>query len=409
MVRIKCPKCKSVETTANGKTRRLCSHCKYGGMADKFLMATAAEVEKTENDRFNVMRRYAQELEARNKELTRESVNTAAIRQMIGKMSAKLTTDAPAWAFKMPTRAKTIHGIPTLMLSDLHFGEIVYKNQVGGVNEFNTEIAKTRLTRVVEGSIKLLRQTLSPGHFGGMVVILGGDMVDGIIHDELRENADQTAFQSVINVHDVLVPHLKLLCDEFGRLFVPCVYGNHGRLDRKPRKKNASFLNFDWVLYQFIARTIGADPKYRNRITFQIPDGPDASYCIHNTRYLLTHGDKFTGGNGITGPLLPWMRGDMKTRKQYGAMGLPYDVLVMGHWHQLRYLEGIIVNGCLPGFNEYAMSMGFGYEAPCQALWLTHPSRGITFREAIWADPPKPRAAPASEWVSLRSTEPESF
>ena len=115
---------------------------------------------------------------------------------------------------------------------------------------------------------------------------------------------------------------------------------------------------------------------------------------------MLTHGDSFKGGSGITGPLLPWMRGDAKARKQYGALGMPYDVMLMGHWHQLRYLGQIIVNGCLPGFNEYALKMRFDFEPPQQALWLTHPARGLTFQEAVFAEDPRPMTE--SEWVSVQ-------
>jgi hypothetical protein len=115
---------------------------------------------------------------------------------------------------------------------------------------------------------------------------------------------------------------------------------------------------------------------------------------------MLTHGDSFKGGSGISGPLLPWMRGDAKTRKQYGALGLPYDVLVMGHWHQLRYLGQIIVNGSLVGFNEYALKSRFDYEPPQQALWLTHPTRGLTFQEAVFADEPR-ASSEASDWVTV--------
>jgi predicted phosphodiesterase len=335
------------------------------------------------------------------KELRKVSADLAAIQRIIGKIDAGITDDAPAWTREAPKGGKLIHGVPTLMLSDLHFGEVVFANQVNGVNQYNTEIAKRRLRRAVEGSIRLLRQTLAPGEFGGMVVVLGGDMVEGVIHDEIRDTVDETVMQAVITLHDELVPHLKVLCDEFGRLHVPCVAGNHGRLDRKPRQKNGPALNFDWLLYQFIARTIGSDAAYRDRITFQIPEGYECSYRIHGLRYMLTHGDAFKGGNGITGPLLPWMRGNLKASKSYSAMGLPYDVLVQGHWHQLRYLRSIIVNGSLVGYNEYAAKNHFDFETPQQALWLTHPTRGLTFQEAVFAE----EATPVTEapWVEVRS------
>lgn len=347
----------------------------------------------------DLLRREVQALKAENRRLASESADLTAIKRIIHNVDVNVS-NPPAWLTGAAPKGKLVHGVPTLMLSDLHFGETVFANQVNGVNQYNTTIAKRRLRRVVDGSVKLLRHTLAPGQFGGMVVVLGGDMVDGVIHDELRDTADETVMQSVITLHDELVPSLKQLCDEFGRLHVPCVAGNHGRLDRKPRMKNGPALNFDFLLYQFLARTIQADPKYRDRITFQIPDGFDCSYRVYGTRYMLTHGDSFKGGSGITGPLLPWMRGDAKTRKQYGALGMPYDVLLMGHWHQLRYLGQIIVNGCLVGFNEYAMKSRFDYEAPAQALWLTHPARGLTFQEAVWADDPKP--AKDAPWLSLR-------
>lgn len=354
--------------------------------------------EETAREKVAALSREVVQLKADNKRLSSVSLELDTIRKIIGRIDAGLTTEAPAWATKSQ-RGKVVHGIPSLMLSDLHFGEVVFPAQVNNVNQYNTAIAKQRLRRVVEGAIKLLRQTLAPGDFGGMVAILGGDMVEGTIHDELRDTSDETVMEAVITLHDELVPHLKTLCDEFGRLHVPCVVGNHGRLDRKPRMKNGPKLNYDWLLYQFIARTIGSDLKYRGRITFQIPDGYEASYRIHGVRYMLTHGDSFKGGDGISGPLMPWMRGSLKASKSYSAMGMPFDVMVMGHWHQLRYLGSIIVNGSLVGYNEFAQKLHFGYEPAQQALWLTHPARGLTFQEAVFADDPKPQGE--REWVSV--------
>ena len=337
-------------------------------------------------------------LRAQVKELSKVSADLAAIKGIIGRIDADISSP-PSWTLKPVKSGRLIHGVPTLMLSDLHFGEVVRSAEVNGVNAYNTGIAKKRLRRVVEGAVGLLRRALAPGEFGGMVVQLGGDMVEGVIHSELRETVDETVMQAVITLHDELVSALKGLADEFGRVFVPCVYGNHGRLDRKPRAKMDGLLNFDWLLYQFLARTVAADPKYRERIRFMIPDGRDCLYRLAGVTYLLTHGDTFRGGSGITGPLLPWMRGDMKTRKAYSAMAQPYDVLCMGHWHSLRFLDRIVVNGSLVGYNEYALRERFDFEPPQQALWLTHPVRGMTFREAVFAEDAKP--AKHNGWVEV--------
>jgi predicted phosphodiesterase len=365
------------------------------GVSRKTLYRWAESMPKPDAapDELHALRREVKQLRA-------ESADLSAIKRCIGTVRASIA-DQPAWLTKHVAKSKQYWGVPTLFLSDLHFGEVVYPAQVNGRNEYNTPIAIQRLRNVVSNAHKILQTTLSGGSFGGAVVILGGDMVDGVIHDELRDTSDETVMQSVVTVHDQLLPALKQFADEYGRVHVPCVAGNHGRLDRKPRMKNGPQLNFDWLLYQFLAKSIG-DSKYRDRVTFQIPDGFDCSYRVHGVRYLLTHGDSFKGGSGITGPLLPWMRGEARTRQQYDALGLPYDVLCMGHWHQLRYLDSIIVNGCLPGFNEYALKNRFAFERPQQALWLTHPKHGRWLESKAFAeDSEAPEGAEA--WCEVRA------
>lgn len=377
---MKCPHCLKGKGKRNGAGRAICASC--GG-----TWRIDSEGAETEYGDIKALR-------AEVKRLSEVSTDLAAIRRIVGSIDANIRPEAPAWTAEVPVGPR-VHGIPTLMLSDLHFGEVVRGSEVNGVNSYSTTIAKRRLQRVALGAVKLLKETLSAGEFGGIVVQLGGDMVDGVIHDELRDTADQTAIEAVITLHDELVGILRLMADEFGRVHVPCVAGNHGRLDRKPRAKTAAKLNFDWLLYQFLSRSLAGD----ERISFQIPDGRDCVYKVHGIRYLLTHGDTFRGGSGITGPLLPWMRGDAKTRKAYAAQGLPYDVLCMGHWHQLRYLGQIIVNGSLVGYNEYALRERFDFEPPQQALWLTHPVRGLTFQEAVFAEDAKP--VKSTSWVQV--------
>lgn len=385
-----CPHCDSDNAIKNGASRGFCKDCTRYFQIKLHVEPGAKGAEA--NPELISLRREV-------KELRKVSADHAAIAKIIGDIKAHISTDAPAWTEAAVRTTRQVHGIPTLMLSDLHFGEVVFSDQVNGVNAYSTEIAKRRLTRVVKGAVKLLRHALAPGEFGGMVVIFGGDMVEGVIHDEIRDTVDETVMQAVITLHDELVPHLKALCDEFGRLHVPCVAGNHGRLDRKPRQKNGPALNFDWLLYNMIARSIGADAKYRSRITFQIPKGYECSYRVHGLRYMLTHGDSFKGGSGIAGPLLPWMRGGLKASKSYAAMGLPFDVMVMGHWHQLRYLKSIIVNGSLVGYNEYAAKNHFDFEVPKQALWITHPVRGLTFQEEVFAE--DAAAVKQTAWVEV--------
>src|ERR1700734_748960 len=69
-----------------------------------------------------------------------EAINATVIREIIG--TAKLETESlriPDWVVK-PSVTADAPGVPGLMLSDLHWGEVVKPSQVNGVNEFNLAI-----------------------------------------------------------------------------------------------------------------------------------------------------------------------------------------------------------------------------------------------------------------------------
>lgn len=135
------------------------------------------------------------------------------------------------------------------------------------------------------------------------------------------------------------------------------------------------------------------------RITFYIPEGSDAFYRVHHTRYLLTHGDQFKAGDSIIGPIGPLMRGNQKKQARNQAVEAEYDVLLAGHWHQYIHLSRLIVNGSLKGYDEYAYQGNFGFELPTQALWITHPDHGITFRMPVYCETPPKRGK--AEWAGI--------
>jgi predicted phosphodiesterase len=291
----------------------------------------------------------------------------------------------PRWLVeRRGSKARWHHGTPTLFLSDLHWGERVFPAQVNGVNEFDLGIAQQRLKRVTEKTITLLRDVLAKGDYDGIVVALGGDMVSGNIHDEIRETNVLPVNACVLDLLDHLCGTIDALKREFGRVYVPCVTGNHGRHDRKPRAKNAVVDNYEWVLYQFLARHYAGDDD----VHIQVAESTDIVYSVQGRRYLLTHGDQFQGGTGISGPLVPWSLGDARKRSRQQQINNPYDTMIFGHWHQLAWGPGDkwIANGSLKGYDEYASRSNFGFEVPQQALWVTHPQHGITFRMGVRAD-----------------------
>ena len=309
---------------------------------------------------------------------------------------AERPVDPPKWLVKAD-KASGLAGVPTLLASDWHWGEVVDANQVNGVNEYNLAIAQRRAKNMVEVTIDLLRNHIAHRSYPGIVFALGGDMVSGDIHEELSVTNEAEIMPTVIDLWATLVWCIETLANEFGNVFVPCVTGNHGRNTHKIRSKGRNFTSFDWLCYQFLAKRFEAD----KRVQFLIPDGSDAHWQVYGHRYCMTHGDQFRGGDGMIGALGPIIRGDHKKRSRNGQIGLDYDTLLMGHWHQLIQLQRLIVNGSLKGMDEYAFQNNFSYEAPRQALWLTNAQFGITFSAPVYVDR-NCRAHASKDWVQWK-------
>ncbi len=325
----------------------------------------------------------------------RTMATTADImREYVG--TAKLAVNElqlPKWVYA-PKTAKA-PGVPKIMISDLHWGERVRREQVGGVNEYDLAIAHRRLRFVIETTISLSKILDPSMSYPGIVMPLGGDMVSGNIHDELAASNELNTMPTLLDLYRQLVPAIRLMADTFGNVFLPCVSGNHDRDTKKTWSKDRNHTSFGWLLYQFLASSF-ADDK---RVTFYIPDGSDALYRIFNTRYCLTHGDQFRGGDGIIGPLGPITRGEQKKNTRNAAVGNDYDVMEFGHFHKRLLSARLRGNGTLKGYDEYAADNNFGYEPPSQNFWITHPDHGITFDAPVYCDNVK---RPKAQWVSIQ-------
>ena len=335
-------------------------------------------------------------LEGELRRATAESADATAIKQLIGTLDDTLTKSAPPTWLEAPLVKPSSPGVPTLFLSDLHWGEVVRKAQIGGVNSFNLSIAHARMEHTIETAISLLRILDKGMDYPGIVVPLGGDMISGNIHDELTATNELNTMPTVLDLYDVLVGAIRRLADVFGAVRLPCVSGNHGRDTRKIWAKDRHATSFDWLLYQFLAKHFKDD----KRISFFIPESSDALYKIFNTRYNLTHGDQFRGGDSIIGPIGPLTRGNQKKQARNQAVNQEYDLMLVGHWHQYIHLERLIVNGSMKGYDEYAYQGNFGYEPPRQALWITHPRYGLTYRMPVLCERP-PKHGAATEWMSV--------
>lgn len=338
------------------------------------------------------------------KALQVEHDTAESVRQRIYELASR-SPAPPKWLDK-PRTGASHPGVPMTIWSDWHFGEVVRPEEVAGMNEFNLEIAKRRVEKLVDVTVELCRKHMGGGDtaasYPGIVVMLGGDMMSGDIHEELFATNDRTTQQTINDLTDVLAAALERMADEFGKVFVPCVVGNHGRASRKPRMKGRVFTSHEWNVYVNLERHFRKD----KRLQFFIPSETDAHFKVCGHRFLLTHGDSLgvKGGDGIIGAIGPIMRGSIKVGNSEAAIGRNVDTIVMGHWHQMLWLPGCIVNGALKGYDEYArLAMRAPYSRPSQGLWFVHPQHGITAKWEVFLEA-KPTAEEAGQWLTWKDS-----
>lgn len=267
-----------------------------------------------------------------------------------------------------------------LMLSDLHLDEVVIPAEVDGLNAYNREIARMRLRKTIENTLKISRHYLAGMKYDGCVLLLGGDIFSGDIHEELAETNEDTMLGSLMYWAGEIAAAIDMLADEFRRVHIAAVAGNHGRMTRKPRMKLRAKTNFDWLLAKMLERHFVAD----KRISFDVPESSDVLVSIYDSHHLLTHGDQAHGGGGIGGIYPPIMRLRARKAQRYLAAGLSFDTLWLGHWHQYLPSPSLIVNGSMKGLDEYAFVNNFGFEPPQQALAIVVPEKGITLQAPIF-------------------------
>jgi hypothetical protein len=298
----------------------------------------------------------------------------------------------PEYALAPPSggRAQSVVGC---YWSDVHMGEVIAAEEVGGINEFNSEICRQRLRRYISAACNVGLRWAADTDCVGAYFGLGGDLISGDIHEELRMTNDLTAHEQVQAMVEEVIAAIRHLREAFGRVHVTCVPGNHGRNTHKPTAKLYARLSYDMMIGAMVQREFVNDP----RVTFQQSAAKDQVTPIFGRNVLNTHGDKMGtgGGQGFAGPFLPIVRGTKKTQAQYASKGVSLDLILHGHYHTSGNPGNVLSNGSVPGYSEYGDDLRFVIEPPQQNLFLMHSRWGLRERMPIQLEepikPPKPR------------------
>lgn len=259
--------------------------------------------------------------------------------------------------------------------SDWHVEETVAGSTVNGLNEFNLDIAAMRIDTFWKSIARMAHIQRHGAHIDRLVLILGGDLMTGYIHEELVENNGLSPTQTVLWLQDQIASGITFLEKHFAEIVIPCVYGNHGRTTKKPRHATGAANSYEWMLYKTMAKHLSG------KAVWHVSDGYHLLLDLYGKTLRIHHGDGLQYQGGVGGLTIPVEKAISSWNK-----GVPADLDIFGHWHQSQQNPKWVCNGSLIGFNAYSIAIKAPYEPPSQTGFLFDQKRGRTVTFPIFVD-----------------------
>lgn len=291
---------------------------------------------------------------------------------------------------------------------DVHWGEYVDADRVGGVNAYSPEIAASRFEAHTDRTLQWVENMQMLHGVEEFVVFGMGDLISNLAHLH-PEAVVQTAGAVVetLDVSIVLAQVITELSCHVDKVRIEASAGsNHGRTTKK-NANSATLLqtNWDTMVWQWVrALTMNLS----NVEVTQHP-GYKAHVNVQGQRCAFAHGHLMRGGGGqlgIPAYALKRMhdstvsRSVIETRQLFkdeklatevgtamAALSRIVDHTRVGHFHtEGIWRQGMGSAGFVPslmGPNEYAIDELEKFSPAGQMLEVFHPDRGIIGRHTI--------------------------
>lgn len=216
-----------------------------------------------------------------------------------------------------------------VFISDVHYG-IGIDNEL---NKYNAEICKDSFNQLYEDTINVLELH----KVKDLTVVLGGDLVSGIIHTNLRLQQVEDVITQILAAADIIEEFCCKLRDYGFNVRIVGTIGNHSRVIAD-KKQNLSDENFERIIF-----------KQLSKAGFEVMQDSDvAIFYVAGNPVAVLHGDQTSPDTAFTYVI-----------KRKGI--IPKNIL-MAHLHSdTRVDKGcpVIINGSMVGVDEYALEKGY--------------------------------------------------
>jgi hypothetical protein len=292
--------------------------------------------------------------------------------------ASKWIMDKKPKEYKITETTKKHEATAVIVASDWHIEEIVEKESVNMINEYNLEIAEKRAKNFFSNALRLIKKEEKDVTINKVVLALLGDFISGYIHEELIESNSLSPTQAIYKIRSLLKSGIDFLLNNTEQdLVLACCNGNHPRISEKYKISTAYKNSYEWLLYNILV------DEYSNekRIKFVMNNGYFTMLDIFNYKIRFHHGDHIKYGGGIGGITIPVNKAIAQWNKMQSV-----DLDVFGHFHQMISMKNFVCNGSLVGYNAYAMSIKAEYERPQQTFFLIDKEKGKSIYAPIWVE-----------------------
>jgi len=247
------------------------------------------------------------------------------------------------------------NGLNLVVLSDLHIGAKVEKENVGDMNEFNYDIAIKRIDAVFDKLLKMSYQSEN------LTIAILGDIFDGIIHGS-QLIAEMPVTKAIAQFSAYIVAKVKSLSKAYKNIKLEIISGNHERLFDDPVVIHKPY-DFSHIFFELVKTQLNdiveINYAFKGYHKIELPN---------NKWAFAFHGDMNRGYSPLKETEILKA---MQLAKQVFDIE-PYLIL-SGHLH--KYMKTMLPNGgfaigvgSLMGTNQYSYNNGWLAAIPSQVI-----------------------------------------
>lgn len=357
---------------------------------------TSAEIARLET----VNRRLADDLSHLQQKLTAAQRDAALFLSLADVVRETVTPLPPAKPIVVPRRDGSTPVDGVLLLSDEHADQVISAAGTWGLEEYDFDIFRCRLHRLVQTITSYVTVHLPAHHFERLWVFKLGDSVQGDIHGSGPRNHFGNTLKAAIATGDAEAQAIQSLARHFpGGVHVVSVSGNHPR--RSNRKDyGGPHDNFDYLVTTQIATRLAGEIA-AGRVSVHAPEAWSAYVDVRGKLWCLNHGDDVKGFAGH-----PWY-GFSRKNGRVQALVARADQRVRyfcyGHFHTSVEMQEADAESLHAGnwsltdsFAQNALALG---SEPVQPFYAVDDERGIILKVPIYVrDPQAEQRFREGEW-----------